>query len=691
MAERPRLTEVSKKEPSGFVCSLAEYQGKSPRLNGLQMLQEVGAQIPDIHVIQDSTYRAWLNNHKRFPREVRRSLIQAYGQIAKNIGDEGVHIGRAFYVPGVDEPLGPRTADIKNGADFAHEIEKFFKFLAEDTDYDREGAELTLLTHPFINTVNPPQQESPLKPFAGGAAFIRGDGVIEIHATFGQDESVQSFPHDVYTARRTKTGYDFTIQEHSKKETMIPVDGEYKKVSLDKRVRKDRAMEIDRIAHVSKILRRLERRFKKPFRVEFNDSPRGILFRECTAYVPEKIQKDLDVSGEVMLIRNQTGEEVRSMVADHEGGDMIAYLSRSLFQDRNFRLLDHLGIEAVARNVNLVVLAYGNSGVTGHRVMNLKNRNIPVMFIGEEPIREGESLKVSIREGRIRIEKENPVQWFTQISEDKNRWGGKAVGLKNLLEFGFEIPSGFTVETTAFRRHLEQSNAAEELSELATYKEMTPQVEELLLKVQKKIKDVPLDSKTLDYIMTSFGRLDSPLVSIRSSATCEDEGENAFAGRFESVVGVAKNDPVQIEEAMKDVYASVFRAGVFEDARNPKHHVPFETIEMALACHEMLPQDKQGTLHTTHDGDNVVIEAGQGSQAVDMESMHTVVIKKDSDKVIVSEGIDQNFLAPDEMRLLRDLALKIEEAFDNPQDVEWAFKDGKVVFLQARALGNGHS
>lgn len=686
--ERARLLERR------FVCALPNYEGKSPRIIGLQKLEIVGAKTPNPVIVTDQVFRVWKDNGRKFPFALKRILTKTFKEVEMRDPGQGVHVGRGTFVEDVEEPLGPRSADIHDATAFLKELEKQYNFILDETDYDKPGSEFPLLTHPFLNTVNPPKQEHPRKPYPGGAAFMRADGTVEIHATFGQDEAVQSHPHDVYTLERTVRGYDIGVNVHFKGHTLVPVEGKYKKIELTKKVAQDRALEVNEIAEIARILRELSKKFEGQFRIEFMGTPTGLVVRENTQFAPEEnITDSLNVEGAIYTVAGQTAKEIQVAVASHTGKEMIAYADHTLFEARNFRLLDVLRSEAVAKEVELVVLAYGNSGVTGHRVRNLTDAGIPVIFIGEERVEDGEKIRVLAKEGRYQFEKENPTQWISDIVADStDRWGGKAVGLKLLMDMGFYTPNGFAVETSAFRKHLEQSGISIEESLPASLGQpFEGEVRDSLEAIREKVISTPLDAKTLDFIMNEIARLgEAERISIRSSANCEDQAGHAFAGRFRSVIGVDKNDRDAVEKAVKDVYSSVFQEGVYSEAKNPRVNIPFESIEMALVCHPELPGEKQGGLHTRGDREgNVVIEAGSGAgSTVDIVGTQmTVVVQRSIDKIISNEGKNKDFLSPKEIFLIRNMAVAAENAFETPQEMEWTLIGNDVVFLQARPQG----
>lgn len=300
------------------------------------------------------------------------------------------------------------------------------------------------------------------------------------------------------------------------------------------------------------------------------------------------------------------------------------------------------------------------------------------------------------------------------MAEDVGGKNNNLAALKNTLQLN--VPDAFAVTTRAFDvflRHnhiFEKARLPEEgtpvsenhlhdLHEQVLYGTMPPELSRALEKAVKKIKSRCGTGCTL---------------AVRSSAG-EEDGDFSFAGQFETVLNVPLELPA-VEKAYRKVVASLFaeKAEVYRtrlgyDIRNMK---------MAVACVAMVDAAASGVAYSTGlegDRDAMVINSvwGLGAALVEgqtdadfyrvkksapfeISEMRTGV--KDSMVALLSDGGTTTVATPAEKRNgpslspgqaaeLARLALRIEDHFKRPQDIEWAIdRNGKIFILQSRPL-----
>ncbi len=140
---------------------------------------------------------------------------------------------------------------------------------------------------------------------------------------------------------------------------------------------------------------------------------------------------------------------------------------------------------------------------------------------------------------------------------------------------------------------------------------------------------------------------------------------------------------------------------------------------MGVACLQMVESEASGVIYSRHPfnllEDNVIITAvwGLGPYAVDgIIAPDTYIVAKDEGFTIlqtkishkpvqlvsdpkgglieipvVTEKQDKPCLLPEQIRLLASYAVKIEEHYGSPQDIEWALdREGRLLVLQTRSL-----
>lgn len=194
-------------------------------------------------------------------------------------------------------------------------------------------------------------------------------------------------------------------------------------------------------------------------------------------------------------------------------------------------------------------------------------------------------------------------------ANDRERAGGKAVGLATLARAGLPVPPGFVVFATAMDAVLEGVPAAvgpfgeatvraeaDRLGEAARTRSLPPGLEEEVRRALAALEDVP--------------------VAVRSSAIDEDARERSAAGQLETITGA--RGVAEVLAAMRACWASAHahRAAVYR-ARTGK--APFGA-RAAVVVQRMAPADVSGVVFTRDPlrarGTNLIVEAAPGPGGV---------------------------------------------------------------------------
>jgi len=181
----------------------------------------------------------------------------------------------------------------------------------------------------------------------------------------------------------------------------------------------------------------------------------------------------------------------------------------------------------------------------------------------------------------------------------------------------------------------------------------------------------------------------------RSSATLEDSKNSSFAGVFETVLNVTREDLI---ESVKKVYASLGNAAGYN-----------KSGLMAVIIQEMIDSDFAGVVFTKNPltrEDEFVVEvvSGLGEALVSGVVNSTQYIVKnnsirlvrnplqESKLVVKSRGLEVKKIK-NKVKLSKNIILElvrksmiIEKNFKTPQDIEWCEKKGVLYFLQSRPL-----
>ena len=301
--------------------------------------------------------------------------------------------------------------------------------------------------------------------------------------------------------------------------------------------------------------------------------------------------------------------------------------------------------------------------------------------------------------------------------------GGKGRSLSRLLAAGYEVPSGFVVASTAYRRFVADNGLGARILDLARPAVVDGAVsfEAAAAGIQKLFAAHRLDDELVAEIGKAYAGLGAATVAVRSSANAEDLPEASFAGQQETYLNVGGAEAVVA--AVRDCWASLWTPR----AMNYRHEMGIDhaAVAMAVVVQVMVPAEVSGILFTANPGtgqrDELIVNAsfGLGEAVVGGQvTPDTFVIDRgtltakqtvigDKDRMVVPDGDqgvrvetvaddrrDLSSLADGQLSELAALAIDVEHTFDGvPQDIEWACcedRDGTARFwlLQSRPITN---
>jgi phosphoenolpyruvate synthase/pyruvate phosphate dikinase len=290
--------------------------------------------------------------------------------------------------------------------------------------------------------------------------------------------------------------------------------------------------------------------------------------------------------------------------------------------------------------------------------------------------------------------------------------GGKGASLGELMRAGAPVPPGFVVVSRAFdaffaaedrRRHVEGILAQLDASVL-TPQQAASEIAEILADAT-----IPTD---VDIAVTDAAcQLGAELVSIRSSATCEDGGATAWAGQLETYLNVS---PEEIVQKMRECWLSAFRASAL--AYGAAHGYGGGRFAVAVVVQQMVASEVSGvgfSVHPVTQEPNVLlIEAclGLGEAIVSGRIMpDQYVVQRGTNSLIDAivgaqrEGLFIDVQGASAWRALGDdgknrklsdeqvveyagLLSRIHDHYGHPVDTEWALEDGRFRVLQSRPI-----
>lgn len=299
---------------------------------------------------------------------------------------------------------------------------------------------------------------------------------------------------------------------------------------------------------------------------------------------------------------------------------------------------------------------------------------------------------------------------------DACRVGGKACSLGRLGRQGLPIPDTLCVTTAAYEAFVHGTGLDERLAlELGRKDFGEMRWEELWdasLRIRNLFARTPMPAELRDTLHAAVIEhfADRP-VAVRSSGLGEDSATTSFAGLHDSYLNVA--GAAAILEHVRLVWASLWsdRALLYRQELG----LSVAESRMAVVVQELVRGRQSGIVFGRHPTDArlAMIEAVHGLNeglvdgAVEpdrwtLERETGAILRHDAPTrehyVVVSPNGGTELVAlPNERRRSPPLdetrvaavfhaARRIETLFGEPQDVEWTFRDGTLILLQARPI-----
>ncbi|TNC24812.1 phosphoenolpyruvate synthase [Amycolatopsis alkalitolerans] len=289
--------------------------------------------------------------------------------------------------------------------------------------------------------------------------------------------------------------------------------------------------------------------------------------------------------------------------------------------------------------------------------------------------------------------------------------GGKGANLGELTAAGFPVPHGFIVLREGYWAAMEYSGAREDLARLhaetLAVADDSDRLAENCRQMQKLVRGATLSPAMRQEVVDAYARLGTGVpVAVRSSATGEDSADASFAGMNATFTNTTGEDDVL--RRLVDCWASAFSPRVV--AYRAERGFSGEPA-IAVVVQQMVETERAGVIFTadprTGDRGRLIVEAvfGQGETLVSgsIEPDSYVVAKEELKiddvrignkkyKIVHGAGGDEKVELPEpaaHRRVLDDatvlelarLAIRVEDHYGRPQDMEWAIDPAGTIFL----------
>jgi pyruvate, water dikinase len=313
------------------------------------------------------------------------------------------------------------------------------------------------------------------------------------------------------------------------------------------------------------------------------------------------------------------------------------------------------------------------------------------------------------------------ILWFEELDRGSlAEAGGKGANLGEMLKAGFPVPPGFVTTSGAYFKHLDHNDLREPITEMLEGLDVddTAKLQETAEKIQNMIIGAEIPPAIEEKIKENYQKLcemrgeEEVYVAVRSSATAEDLPGASFAGQQSTFLNV--HGPDGTIKAVKECWASLFTArAIFYRVQNNFEHMK---VGLSAVIQEMVQSEKAGVMFSVNPVNNrkneIMIEAAYGLGEVVVSGSvtpDTYVLAKDSFKILRKDIAKQTWMIikhkgenakaeikdekqneqkiPDEVIVeLAKIGAKLEEHYEFPQDIEWAYTNNEIYIVQSRPI-----
>ncbi len=314
------------------------------------------------------------------------------------------------------------------------------------------------------------------------------------------------------------------------------------------------------------------------------------------------------------------------------------------------------------------------------------------------------------------MDKSPNILWLTEIrNTDIPSVGGKGASLGEMTHVGLPVPQAFVITAQAFRRFLQMTKLEEPL--FSTLEKLDVDDNEALNATSDKVKTMvstaKMPAKIKTEILESYKKMgNTTVVAVRSSATAEDLPDASFAGQQDTFLNILGEK--DLLEAVQNCWASLYTARAIY--YRSKNGFSDRSVNIAVVVQQLVFSEKAGVMFSSHPvsgAKTVIIEGSWGlgeaivsgtvspdnyvydrkSRKIVQKTIATksVEIIPDGNKGTIVVKIpkdrqDTQVLSDEEIGRLAEFAIKSEEHYKSPQDMEWGIVGNTIYILQSRPI-----
>ena len=303
-----------------------------------------------------------------------------------------------------------------------------------------------------------------------------------------------------------------------------------------------------------------------------------------------------------------------------------------------------------------------------------------------------------------------PLQTERATLEDV---GGKGANLAKLACAGYAVPGGFLVTTQAYRDYVAANGLEARIHDrvASISQDDLGALQAASEAIRGWFSSGAIPPELADAIRESYAGIGQPPVAVRSSATAEDLPEMSFAGQQDTFLNVVSE--AGLLRAVVDCWSSLWTARAI--GYRTRNGIDHDEVALSVVVQEMIQSEISGVMFTAHPltglRTETVIDATLGlgealvGGHVDPDHYvvdtveHRIVTKRLGAKSIAMRGraeggvetvdedaADRQALTDEQILELAQLGHRVAAEYNFPQDIEWAWADGRLYVLQSRPV-----
>ncbi|RMH63274.1 MAG: hypothetical protein D6677_07600, partial [Calditrichaeota bacterium] len=267
--------------------------------------------------------------------------------------------------------------------------------------------------------------------------------------------------------------------------------------------------------------------------------------------------------------------------------------------------------------------------------------------------------------------------------------GAKALNLHRLHAFGYNVPEAWFMPVQAFRDFMAENSLDGLYRELKANSRLSRnKAIEAARELRRGVMQGKLPKVWLEALEEVLPLKAGATFSVRSSSVNEDLEQNSYAGQYASLLNVPAT-PSALERAVLRVWASQWSDELVSYAFKNSMNIP--GAEMGIVVQKMVQPRIAGVLFSynpfTFNKNEMVLEyvqgLGEGLVSGEKTPEHLIFNRREN-SFKSADNIPRDYLKAFD-RLVQS-AVALEKKTGLAVDVEWAYGDDQLWFLQMRAI-----